>query len=333
MFEWLDEALSQHSPEFGMAASGSTTTLARMSPSWDDAERAILVALLRTRPQGWRWPEIAAEVAQTGSARELWSRLVPSDLFGQTPDDHPDVTAARSDIAAWREAPYRFLTFMDDAYPARLRDVLQMPPVLFAAGMLITDDIGICVVGSRTASQVSLGFTRQVAEGLVARSITVVSGLARGIDTAAHRSALKAGGRTVAVIGTGIEKAYPAENAVLQQEIERAGLVLSQFWPTAPPSKQSFPMRNAVMSAYGRATVVVEAGETSGARIQARMAVEHGRAVILTDTVVRSTTWGKTLVGRPGVHVARTAAEALSQIERLLEDEQEVGRWLALAEA
>lgn len=254
MFEWLDEETPPHPPAFGMAASGSTTTLACMNPSWDDAERAILVALLRTRPQGWRWPEIAAEVAQIGSARELWSRLVPSDLFGQSPDDHPDVTAARADIAAWREAPYRFLTFMDDAYPARLRDVLQMPPVLFAAGMLIADDVGICVVGSRAASQPSLEFARQVAEGLVARSITVVSGLARGIDTAAHRAALEAGGRTVAVIGTGIERAYPAEDAALQQEIERAGLVLSQFWPAAPPSKQSFPMRNAVMSAYGRAT-------------------------------------------------------------------------------
>jgi DNA processing protein len=332
MFDWLEGAPSQCSPVFGLATSGSTTTLARMNPSWDDAERAILVALLRARPQGWRWPEIAAEVAQTGSARDLWSRLVPGDLFEQSPDDHPDIAAASADIAAWNKAPYQFLTFMDDAYPARLRDVLQMPPVLFAAGVLLTDDIGICVVGSRAASQVSLDFTRQVAEGLVARSITVVSGLARGIDTAAHRSALEAGGRTVAVIGTGIEKAYPTENAALQQEIERAGLVLSQFWPTAPPSKQSFPMRNAVMSAYGRATVVVEAGETSGARIQARMAVEHGRPVIVTDTVVRSTTWGKALVGRPGVQVARTAEEALTQIERLIEDEQEVGRWLAMAE-
>ena len=92
-------------------------------------------------------------------------------------------------------------------------------------------------------------------------------------------------------------------------------------------------MRNAVMSAYGRDTVVVEAGETSGARIQARMAVEHGRPVILSDAVVRSTAWGKALVGRPGVHVAATAPEALLHIERLLADEQEVGRLLALAEA
>jgi DNA processing protein len=119
----------------------------------------------------------------------------------------------------------------------------------------------------------------------------------------------------------------------LQREIERTGLVLSQFWPAAPPSKQSFPMRNAVMSAYSHATVVVEAGETSGARIQARMAVEHGRPVILTDTVVRSTTWGAAMVGRPGVHIVRAAAETLDRIERLLDDEQEVGRWLSLAEA
>jgi DNA processing protein len=208
-----------------------------------------------------------------------------------------------------------------------------MPPVLFASGTLAADDAGICVVGSRRASDASLELARRIATGLVERSLTVISGLARGIDATAHRAALDSGGRTVAVIGTGIEKAYPPENETLQLQIEGTGLVLSQFWPSAPPSKQSFPMRNAVMSAHGKATVVVEAGQTSGARIQARMAVEHGRPVILSDTVVRSTTWGLSMVGKPGVHVIRTAAEALDVVERLLDDEQKVGRWLALAEA
>ena len=318
---------------FGKALPYQAASLTRMTPGWDDAERAFLVALLRTRPQGMRWPEIATEVAQAGSAREVWARLVPGDLFGQSPDEHPEIATARVDIASWRTASYQFLTFMDEAYPPRMRDVHQMPPVLFAAGALVTDDVGICVVGSRRASEASLAFASQVAVGVVDRSLSVVSGLARGIDSAAHRAALDAGGRTVAVIGTGIETAYPPEHDALQTEITRTGLVLSQFWPSAPPSKQSFPMRNAVMSAYGLATIVVEAGEKSGARIQARIAVEHGRPDILTDTVVSSTTWGRTLVDRPGVYVVRTVSEALTRIERLLDDEQRVGRWLALAEA
>jgi DNA processing protein len=136
-----------------------------------------------------------------------------------------------------------------------------------------------------------------IARALVARKMTVVSGLARGIDTAAHRAALDAGGRTVAVIGTGIGRAYPAENHALQDEIASRGLVLSQFWPDASPDKRSFPMRNATMSGYGLATVVVEAGEKSGARIQARVAVEHGRQVILTDRVVARNTWARELLG------------------------------------
>lgn len=332
MFDWL-EGTSPNALTFGRAVTSFTATLTPMDPRWDDRERAILVALLRARPQGWKWPDIAAEVTQRGSAHAVWEHLVPGDLFEHSPDDHPDVVAARADVATWRSTPYRFLTFMDDGYPARLRDVHQMPPILFTAGTVVTDDVGICVVGSRAASQAGLKFAREMAAGLVARTMTVVSGLARGIDTTAHRSALDAAGRTVAVIGTGIEKAYPAENAELQREIERTGLVLSQFWPAAPPSKHSFPLRNAVMSAYGRATVVVEAGEHSGARIQAKMAVEHGRPVILTENVVGSTAWGRALVGRPGVHVVRTVSQALSQVERLIEDDQEVGRWLALTEA
>jgi DNA processing protein len=147
--------------------------------------------------------------------------------------------------------------------------------------------------------------------------MTVVSGLARGIDTAAHRAALDAGGRTVAVIGTGITKAYPAENRGLQREIGARGLVLSQFWPDTPPQKHAFLMRNATMSGYGLATVVVEAGETSGARALARMAVEHGRQVILTDQVVVRNRWAQALLGRPGVHIASSVGAVLDAVEQV----------------
>ena len=180
------------------------------------------------------------------------------------------------------------------------------------------------VVGSRKASDRGLTIAAAVARELVTRRIAVVSGLAQGIDTAAHRAALAAGGRTVAVIGTGISQAYPAENRELQDEIASRGLVLSQFLPDAPPQKHYFPMRNATMSGYGLATIVVEAGEHSGARGQARLAVEHGRPVILTDAVARHNEWAQALLGRPGVHMAASLAGVLSIVDGIIADREAI---------
>jgi DNA processing protein len=120
------------------------------------------------------------------------------------------------------------------------------------------------------------------------------------------------------VIGTGIRKYYPSENRNLQDRIASEGLVLSQFWPEASPTKYSFPMRNTVMSGYGRATIVVEAGEQSGARIQARQGVAHGRPVILSDLVVKATKWSYEMLDKPGVYVASSAAEALAIVDDIV---------------
>ncbi|HEY1573354.1 MAG TPA: DNA-processing protein DprA [Pseudonocardiaceae bacterium] len=198
--------------------------------------------------------------------------------------------------------------------------------MLFTLGELVSNESAVSVVGSRSASDAGLRLARTVASALIERGITVLSGLAAGIDTAAHRAALDVDGRTVAVIGTGINQSYPAANRQLQESIADKGLVVSQFWPDAPPTKQTFPMRNATMSAYGRATIVIEAGEKSGARIQARLAVEHGRPVILTDSVVQGTTWGSELVGKPGVawvrgidEIIAHAVDAVSMGDRVAE--------------
>jgi DNA processing protein len=305
---------------------------AEVAGAWDDAERAALVALLRVRPGGVTWPQMVADVADAGSARAVWGRLVPATLFEQDLDTDHALLQAGEDVARWRGADFTFLTFRDAQYPARLREVHQMPPVLFARGQLLPADRGVCVVGSRNASSEGLSFAGATASALVDQGLTVVSGLAAGVDTAAHQAALESGGRTVAVIGTGIERAYPAENAGLQGRIAADGLVVSQFWPDAAPTKQSFPMRNAVMSAYGLATVVVEAGETSGARIQARLAVEHGRPVILTRAVAAATTWGQALIGRPGVHVADAPARVIDIVHHVMDLDARVDRLLALAE-
>lgn len=303
--------------------------LARVERAWDETERAALVALLRTRPEKRTWSDLTADVAAHDSALAVWDELNPARLFDD--GDADPLSEAARDIAGWRAANHGFLTFRDPEYPAQLREIHEMPPVLFHRGMLAAGEVGVSVVGSRQASAQGLDIARVVSAGLADRDITVIAGLAKGVDTAAHRSALEAGGRTVAVIGTGITRYYPAENQKLQDRIAHEGLVISQFWPDAPPSKHSFPMRNAVMSGYGRATIVVEAGEHSGARIQARKAVGHGRPVILTDLVVNANKWPGELLGQPGVHVAGSTMEIMSLVEDIVAGPETVDELLAAA--
>ncbi|WP_125107532.1 MULTISPECIES: DNA-processing protein DprA [Gulosibacter] len=270
-------------------------------------EAAALLALLRSRPKGRSWGSIAFEVAAEGSAlailREEDDALIPN------PAVDAELSTSAADLAAWSAAGYRLTTVLDSDYPRRLRDIREMPPFLFYEGDLRADDDGMSVVGSRAITERGRAFAQATAEFLVSEGLTVIAGLAEGIDTAAHRAALDAGGRTVAFIGTGISRRYPAKNAALQEEIAQRGLVLSQFYPDAPPTKSSFPMRNASMSGYGLATIVIEAGEHSGTRIQARLAGEHGRPVILTSDVVESTQWGRALAAAPHVSVVSNLAE------------------------
>jgi DNA processing protein len=162
-----------------------------------------------------------------------------------------------------------------------------------------------------------------IATGLVERGLSVISGLADGIDTAAHEATLQAGGRPVGVIGTGINRVYPstASSRTLHERVADAGVLISQFLPDAPPSRTSFPMRNVTMSGLGKASIIVEAGERSGTRVLARAAVEHGRAVILTDAVVDATQWGKQLADRPGVYVAGSMSEVMNIVESIVAED------------
>lgn len=287
-----------------------TSRLRRMPP-WDDRERAVLLALMGERPQA-AWSALVAEIIELGSAWAVWTAQHGQTLFDSDPPEPIAVAGQR--LGEWRTAGLGVHTFRDVTYPAQLREIHQAPPVLFSRGGLRTDDRAVSIVGSRRASDRALAWTHKLAGLLVSAGFSVVSGLATGVDTAAHTATLEAGGRTIAVLGTGIDRAYPAANRELQDRIGREGLVLSQFWPDDPPTKKSFPMRNATMSGYGRATIVVEAGETSGARIQARVGVEHGRPVILTDAVVAANGWAKALQHRPGVHVVSSVDEALDLV-------------------
>lgn len=292
-------------------------------------ENAALVALLRQRPGGTTWTRATEEVLYLGSALQVWKDQHSDALLTE---DSP-LEDAHKDVLAWAEQGLRFVSVLDPEYPRRLRGVHEAPPFLFANGDLNPNDRGVSVVGSRKASARGLQIATAVAELLVSMGLSVISGLAAGIDAAAHTAALEARGRPVGVIGTGITHAYPAANAELHRRVAERGVLLSQFWPEAAPTKRSFPMRNATMSGYGLATVVVEAGEHSGARIQARVAVAHGRPVLLTELVVNATEWGKALQGQPGVYVVQGVEDvraALSSVLGELERADEVRRLVSL---
>jgi DNA processing protein len=209
------------------------------------------------------------------------------------------------------------VSVLDAEYPSNLRMIHQHPPVLFMRGAADEHDVtSVAIVGIRQPTERGVDQARQLAAGLAATGIPVISGLAAGIDTAAHTAALAAGGRTVAVVGTGIDRVYPPQNASLQEEIAAKGLVISQFLPGSPPTKVSFPMRNAVMSGYALATVVVEAAHRSGARMQARLALQHGRHVFLMRSLLEHD-WARDYAQRPGVTVVETADDVFAGLQRL----------------
>lgn len=278
------------------------------------------MALLRSGRRPWH--QYADLVEQAGSAVAVLDRESVGD-DGQAslfpPDSAGLLRAARAEIEAWEASGFGLLTVLDRGYPENLRAVHDRPPLIFVAGRLESADTrAVAVVGSRRPSPRGARAASDIARHLVSRQFTVVSGLAAGIDTAAHTAALDARGRTVAVIGTGLERAYPPENAELQRRIGSECAVISQFWPDAPPSRRSFPMRNAVMSGVALATVVVEATETSGARLQARLALAHGRSVFMMQMLVDDQPWAREFAHRPGTYVVRAPADISSAIERLI---------------
>ncbi|MFL6115634.1 MAG: DNA-processing protein DprA [Catenulispora sp.] len=283
----------------------------------DDLERAALVALLQR--SNVRWSRIASDILDRGSALELLHDHV-SSTEGLFPSASVEelLATAQQQIHAWARDGISVHAFFDPQYPSQLRDIREMPPILFSSGTLQEDTRAIAVVGTREATEEGLHIASAVASELASNEVTVVSGLARGIDTASHRAALASSGRTVAVIGTGLQRHYPPENRQLQNEIAAKGLVISQFLPDSPPTKQSFPMRNAVMSGYAAATVVVEAGARSGARIQARLALEHGRPVVMPEQLLKHD-WALDFASRPGVTVVANLAELLSTVESLIQ--------------
>ena len=172
----------------------------------------------------------------------------------------------------------RITTYLDEEYPANLKTLFVLPPVLYIAGEIIEEDgLALGIVGTRKATPYGRILTENLAATLSARGLTIVSGMARGVDTFAHHAALNAGGRTIAVLGCGLDYCYPPENRRLFEKIPENGAVVSQFAFGTEPEKRNFPVRNRIISGLALGLLVIEAGEKSGALISAYAALEEGR--------------------------------------------------------
>lgn len=228
-----------------------------------------------------------------------------------------DLTAASRELGRLADDGVEFVTVIDEAYPPNLRAIKAAPPALFVQGALLPQDrLAVAVVGTRKSSERGVKLARQMARLLSERGVTVVSGLAAGIDTAAHEATLAAGGRTIAVMGTGHDRIYPAANRELATRIRRAGALVSQFPPGARVLPFNFANRNWVTSGISLGTVVIEADETSGARVQAQDAVKQERFVFLIRSLVTDQPWAQRMVERHQAIAVDSVDDVMEAIER-----------------
>lgn len=216
------------------------------------------------------WRATPADLARAGLGLKMIERLVAVR-------EKVDLSLIWDQIQA---KGIQVLTWMDEAYPQRLKEIEQPPPVLFLRGEITPEDTwAVAIVGTRKVTSYGRQITEEISTYLAANGVTIVSGLARGVDAIAHNAALKAGGRSLAVLGSGVDRIYPPENRALAEKMVEHGAVLSDYTPGTPPEASNFPPRNRIISGLSMAVIVIEAGETSGALITAEFAAEQGREI------------------------------------------------------
>jgi DNA processing protein len=234
------------------------------------------------------------------------------------PPVHPSALRSRAVAALERAASrrIRLVPWSDAAYPAALSAIVDPPPALWVRGNLAAlSGPAVAIVGSRAGSPYALTVAERLAADLAARGVVVVSGLARGVDSAAHRGALAAKGSTLAVLGSGADVIYPAEHESLARDIETDGAVMSELAPGTPPQKRFFPLRNRLISGLSRAVLIVEAGERSGSLITARCALDQGREVLaVPGNVLSGRNRGGHALLRDGAKIVESADDILEEL-------------------
>jgi DNA processing protein len=237
-----------------------------------------------------------------GIGNVIFNRLIkifttPEKVFHASPDELKKIEGIRpqtieeilnfkdngwaeKELALMEKHGVKLLTITDENFPLNLKQIYDPPPFLYVKGEITKEDnLALAIVGSRNASSYGKSITKRIARELAERGFTIVSGLARGIDTFAHKGALEGKGRTIAVLGSGIDIIYPGENKVLVEEIALSGAVITEFPFGTKPEAINFPSRNRIISGLSLGTVIVEASFRSGSLITARLALEQGREV------------------------------------------------------
>jgi DNA processing protein len=263
----------------------------------------------------WCW-RVAADWLRRGDPSDIIFRR----LLAACPRDAADAVDVRSLAAdAIRRAgagSIAAIPWSDPAYPAALTTIADPPPVLWTRGRCdALSAPAVAIVGSRAASPYGLAVAEQLAADLAASGLAIVSGLARGVDSAAHRGALSAAGMTVAVLGSGVDVVYPPEHASLAKAIDATGAVISELVPGTRPQQWFFPLRNRIISGLSRAVVVIEAGEKSGSLITARCALDQGRDVLaVPGNILSGRNRGAHALLRDGARIVESADDILEEL-------------------
>lgn len=233
----------------------------------------------------------------------------------------------KREIALAEKYGVKIMSYLDEDYPVNLKEIYDPPVVLYVRGEFTDEDIySIGIVGSRHASRYGLQTAERLGCELAARGLTVVSGLARGIDAAGHKGALKARGRTIAVLGSGLANVYPAEHIRLADEISENGAVISEFPMECEPYKDNFPRRNRIISGLSLGVVVVEAAKNSGALITTDFALEQGRELFAVPGQARTATAaGTNMLLRHGARLVESADDVIEELGDVIRGHLEAG--------
>jgi DNA processing protein len=260
------------------------------------------------------WHASASELEQAGLSPKIINNL--QQIRQQV--DLPRILGQIDDRG------FQVLTWQNETYPARLKEINQPPPVLYLRGSYELEDAwAVAVVGTRHITAYGRQVTEEIASFLGNHGITVISGLARGVDAVAHTAALDAGGRTLAILGSGVDKIYPPENSRLAERMCEAGGLLSDYPLGTPPESSNFPPRNRIISGLSLATVIIEAGLESGAMITASFAAEQGREVFAVPGNIHAPqSAGTNRLIQEGAHPLLDPHELLSTLQITCVDEK-----------
>jgi DNA processing protein len=277
----------------------------RMAAGLGTRKAGLLIEIFRSPQAIFRASRSELEAA--GLSASVAQSIASGCAFEEAVDQQQKMAAAGAYL----------IPMTDSRYPPRLKEIFDPPPILFARGRVeILQSLMIGVVGTRRPTAYGNAAAARLAKDLAVAGLTIVSGMARGIDTAAHRAVLDAGADTVAVFGCGVDEVYPAENRKLAGQIAENGLLLSEFPMATPAFPQNFPVRNRIIAGMSAGVLVVEGGEYSGSTITAKIAIEQNREVFaVPGSIMSKMSWGPNLLIKQGAKLVQEWNDVVSELK------------------